>query len=358
MTDEPAFTTDWSTNTSLPDIARHLRYATSVVVLTHAKADGDAVGSTLALTRALLARGIPATPVYTGPFPDRFRAIVADTPALFDEADTPDIFTENLMEDVDAVLICDTGSWSQLHSARAFLETRADKATILDHHRTGDGEIARRRYIDIEAAAACEIAAALAAEILGLGSITDLPVDVATPLYLGIGTDTAWFRHASVTPRTMRTAADLLEAGVDANALVQMSEYADTPERLELIKRAAPSIELFADQRAAMMTITEADFASTGAARSDTSGLVDLPRQVQPVRVSCLLVEQPDGSVKVSLRSKAASPDGPEIDVAALLATLGGGGHKHAAGAKLDQPIEPAQLTIRELVTNAINDAT
>jgi phosphoesterase RecJ-like protein len=124
------------------------------------------------------------------------------------------------------VVIVDTGSWSQLHDYRPWIDAQHDKTALIDHHLSGNAEVSPRRLIDTGAAAACEIVAGLCVPLLGPGFARDLPREVAEPLYLGLATDTGWFRHSNVTPAVMRLAADLLEAGVDHERLIETSSSA------------------------------------------------------------------------------------------------------------------------------------
>src|SRR5690606_29057264 len=118
--------------------------------------------------------------------------------------------------------ITDTGSWNQLAPFAEFLKPRLDRTTIVDHHLQGDGEIATRRLIDTNAAGVVQPAAEICCAILGLDSPAQLPTDIATPLYLGLATDTGWFKHSNVDGRVTRLAGELLDSGVDHTALFAM----------------------------------------------------------------------------------------------------------------------------------------
>ncbi|QYU65967.1 DHH family phosphoesterase [Leptolyngbya sp. 15MV] len=202
----------WASNTTLDQIAAWLRRSRRTVVLTHVKPDGDAIGSTLALARALnyaagslaASLGPIAVPWYFGPLPDWFpevagpterRIITEDQRAEHDDREEP-----------DAIVVLDTGAWTQLHDVREWLLDRTAKTAVIDHHQQGDPEVGARLVIDTRAAAACELATGLCVAILGLSGPRELPVDVATPLYLGLATDTGWFRHSNVSPSNARAA--------------------------------------------------------------------------------------------------------------------------------------------------------
>jgi phosphoesterase RecJ-like protein len=340
----------WTSTLDAPEAARILRAASTVSVLTHSKPDGDAVGSSLALARALRLAGVDATPVYAGPWVHAFDDIIADTPVIHTGVEG---VKRGDLGDPDLVAIVDTGSWSQITEAREFVAARAERTIVIDHHLQGDPDIAPRRLLDTRAAAACEILAPVCAAILDT-TVAALPREVAEPLYLGVATDTGWFRHSNVTPRTMRVAADLLEAGVRHAALFQIIEQRDRVARLFLLGRALHGVELHADNRVAIMTLSHDDFKAAGAGPEDTGGISDKPLVVESVLVSALLTAHDPGRTKISLRSKTG-PDGrPSLDVNEVARVFGGGGHAQAAGARIEAPIDEARSRLLKALLEAL----
>jgi bifunctional oligoribonuclease and PAP phosphatase NrnA len=338
----------WTSNATLDQIASHLRGKRRVVVLTHVKPDGDAIGSTLAVVRTLNAmRGLPpdvltddacAQAWYFGPKPTFYDRILRGAPATnYEHRSHPG-------GEPDAVVILDTGSWQQLEQVRDWLEPRADRAVVIDHHRQGDAATGARRHIDTSAAAACQLAAELCRRLLGLDSIARLPRDIAQACYLGLATDTGWFRHSNVTPEVFRTAAHLLEAGVDAAELYRVVEQCDREARVRLRGRALTGMRLHDEGRFALMSITRRDLAETGAEMGDAGGFADDAQVIESVRVVAMFTEsEPDAQgrpvTKVSLRSKEAAGG---VDVNQVGRRFGGGGHMRAAGARIAAPIDEA----------------
>jgi bifunctional oligoribonuclease and PAP phosphatase NrnA len=348
----------YSSNASLADVAQRLGAARRVAIFTHAKPDGDALGSTLALARALRLRHIEATPVYLPPWSSRFDAIVDGTPVLHMPADPaaaaawldrPELTT------ADTFAVLDTGSWSQLSHVRPLLEPRAAQCVIVDHHAHGDESIASVRHIDVRAASACELVAEVCRLILGAGAMRELPVSVAEPLYLGVATDTGWFRYSNTKPATLRLAADLIDAGVDHNRLYRRIEQSDSPRRLLLTQRALASLEYLAADRAAIMSITQRDVAECKATQDELGGLTDLPQSVGSVRAVAVLTEVEPALSKVSFRSKAADAGQRVIDVNQLAQQFGGGGHVHAAGAKIALPLAEARRKVADALAQAVS---
>lgn len=327
----------WGTNTDLASLAAWLRGRKRIVVLTHVKPDGDAVGSTVAVTRAInLAAGKEvAIPWYWGPLPDWMPDILAGLKhRVIDEQHRAD---HDDREDPDGVLILDTGSWTQLHEVKEWLLPRGEIAALVDHHQHGDADVAAKRFVQTGAAAACEIATELCRLLLNVPSLSKLPVEVATPLFLGIATDTGWFRHSNVTPGTMRAAAGLIEAGVYHPKLYEIVEQRDRVSRLRLMAKALNSLEMHDNDRIAVITLTLQDFHDCHAASTDSAGFSELALTAEKVQVCVLITEAfvhpGDGNItKVSFRAK----DGPtSMDVNAVAKKLGGGGHVRAAGAKI-----------------------
>ncbi|MCB1282116.1 MAG: DHH family phosphoesterase, partial [Salinibacterium sp.] len=320
-------TATWTTTTNAEKLAEWLKGASSITLLTHTKPDGDAAGSTLGLARALRIAGVDATCWYAGALPLWLEGLACDTP--FKHVDE-----DGLPGESDLGVICDTGSWSQLEPVRGWLQGRADKLAIVDHHLHGDGEITERRWISTESAAVCQPVASLCAHILGKSAISELPVEVASPLYFGIGTDTGWFRHSNVNAQVLDDAADLLRAGVEHVKLYSLSEQRDRPSRLKLMAIALSSARFIAADRAVIMGIGLADLNSTKALASETGGIVDQAMSIESIRVGALLTEvrdsnHSDGPVtKMSLRSKELGE--ASIDVNMLAQRFGGGGHADA----------------------------
>jgi len=340
VSDDPAA---WGSNTTVDAIADWLRPKRSVVVITHSKPDGDALGSSLGLVRALnIAAGgsaggfsgvaSRAEAWYTGPMPGWWRSVAQDTKTrIIDEHNPPPANHEP-----DAVVIVDTGAWSQLAGYRPWLDGQRERAALIDHHLNGDGDVAGRRVVDTSAAAACQIVGGLCGRLLGAGSPAGLPVEAAEPLYLGMATDTGWFRHSNVSPAVMRFTADLLETGVAHERLFETVAQRDRAGRLRLLARALTNLEMHDDGRVALMTLRDPDFEKAGAAPGESGGFLDIVKTVETVRVAVLLTEidsARDGVLtKVSFRSKG----GPDlVDVNEIAKTLGGGGHAQAAGARL-----------------------
>jgi len=344
----------WTNTIDPKAVADWIDSKETLVLLTHTKPDGDALGSTLALARAInLKRGTTgaisaAECWYAAPMPE-WGAKMA-VPTKFKLINPPQPAPAVL--DPDGIVICDTGSWSQLAPFKEFLEPRLDKTVIIDHHLQGNSEISTRRLLDTNAAAVVQPVAEVCCHLLGLDNPSELPVDIATPLYVGLATDTGWFKHSNVNGRVMHLAGQLLDAGVNHNSLFAMLYQRDRTPRLKLMARALESLEIIKDKNAAIMTLTLEDFKQTKAAPGDSGGFVDIPQSIEAIRVVAILNEQHDEGgtfTKISLRSKPTEWDGnPPVDVNAVCQKLGGGGHARASGAKVRHGLEQTKKLLIE----------
>lgn len=342
----------WMTNATLDRLAERLRESQRIVLFTHEKPDGDALGATLALARTLHRLGAEATPVYVGAWTNRFDSIVDDTPIL-KLGDEPDLSL--LPENPDCVVIADTGSWSQLAKVRPWLEQFTDRAMVIDHHLHGDADTAALRHIETGAAAVCQTIAELCRVLLCMDRVDELPRAIAEPLYLGLATDTGWFKHSNVTPEALRLAADLIEAGADHARLFRQTEQMDKPGRLRLIARALSSLELHANDQIAVIALTLNDLKECGAEMNDAGGLTDMLLTMAPVRVGACLTEIGESRTKISFRSKTGDGAESTVDVNQAARTLGGGGHAQAAGARLELPIGDAKQRVVKALVDAVS---
>ncbi|MHC4975405.1 MAG: DHH family phosphoesterase [Planctomycetota bacterium] len=349
-------TTDqWTTNTTLPEVVTRLRNASTVLAATHTKPDGDALGSTLALVRTLRSLDIEATAAYTGPWAHRFDPVIAQTPVIHTGIESVE---KGKLNDPELVAILDTGSWSQLAELESFLRPRADRNIVVDHHLHGDPEIATARIIETHAAAACQTVAKICVSLLELDSPSDLPLDIATPLYLGIATDTGWFKFSNVSPETLELAAQLLRTGLNHAALYETIEQADRPQRLLLEARALGSMQLHEKETVSICTITKNDYAQTNGGPEDTGSFSSIPLRIATVLVSAVLTERETDHWKISLRSKTAPTGGPAVNVNHIAVSLGGGGHAQAAGCAIQGSRDHVTSRLLDAIRNQMHATT
>ena len=293
---------------ALTAIVARLAAARRVVVSSHERPDGDAIGSGMALVLALRAGGVDAhmvipavPPPYLQPFPGVDGITVA--------AEVTDTF--------DAAVIMECSSLDRT-GVRGL-----DRSPVLniDHH-PGNTAYGAVNWVD-ESAAACGELVATLIDALGI----PLTADIATHLYLAILTDTGSFHFSHITPRTFEIAARCVAAGAVPEWIARTHYDSNTMARVRLFGTVLSTMTVDRSGRIALLAITPAIAAAAGGTYDDTEGLINFPLSVEAVRAVAFLKETATpGEWRVSLRSKGAT------DVGAIAAARGGGGHRNAAG--------------------------
>jgi phosphoesterase RecJ-like protein len=280
-----------------------------VVVVGHARPDGDCIGSQVALARLLRARGIDAVCCNPDAVPRRLEFLVTETPFV--------PLAAAVAEERVAIFVdCADRNRATDSFAAAFSAPLGN----IDHHLSNPG-FAAINLVDTASAATAEILAGLARDA---GLATDAAT--ANALLTGIATDTGQFRFSATTARTFRLAADLVEAGADPAAMGLQLYERETFGKMQLLQRFLASLQTFADGRVCLGLLPDGIYAETGTSVEDTEGLVDYARSIEGVEIG-VLVEVRGGAIKASLRSKDAA-----YRVDKLAGQFGGGGHACAAG--------------------------
>jgi phosphoesterase RecJ-like protein len=322
---------DWA---SLLDI---LRCSSRVVLTSHVRPDCDALGSELGMAgildalgkdvRIVNAQATPATLAWIDP-----RRRIESLAEKVRPAD---------LADRDLFIVLDTSAWAQLGAMGDVAKSMRDRVLVIDHHVSED-DLSDRWFKDT----AAEATARIVYEI-GLRLRVPLSAAIATPLYAGLSTDTGGFRFPSVSGESFRIAGRLVDAGADPTAIYRELFEQDTLSRLHLVGRTLAGAVTRHDGKVIVSTVRQRDIKEVKAQPSDTEDLINLTLAVKGTEAAVILIEQPDGRIKVSFRSR-----GP-LDCNALAASFGGGGHKAAAGTIVDGPFEPAHERIVAAVDGA-----
>ncbi len=290
------------------------------LLVTHRRPDGDALGAAAGLALALRQMGQkPAIALFEA-FPARYRflGIEQDCRAWDARAD----FVRN----ADALVILDTCSFSQLEPLADFVR-QAPPTLVIDHHATRDdigGRAGDLCLIDPVASAA----SLLVTEWL-MAENRPISTTQATALLTGLATDCGWFRFSNTDARTLRAAAALVEAGANASEIYAAVYQQEPVQKLRLIGRMLAGLELLDNGRLCVLRLHQADFAAAGATQNMTEDVINEAVRLEGVEVTVLFSEQPDGVVRVNLRSRRRT------DVAEVAREFGGGGHARAAGARV-----------------------
>ncbi len=307
-----------------------LAEADRVALACHVTPDGDALGSMLALGIALRSRGVDVVASWGGtPF---------EVPASYSYLPALDLLVppEDFPAAPGLLVTLDTASPDRLGSLQDRLAT-AGCTVVVDHHLTNPG-YGGVNLVDGGAAATV----VLVAELLDrLGVV--LTSELAIPLYTGLVTDTGSFRYRSTTPAVHELAARLLGTGF-RHDLVTRSIYDTAPFGwVQLLGRACSRARLEPDAVGGLglvwTVVDPDDLASAGLGLADVEGVVDVLRSTKEAEVAAVVKADPAGGWVVSTRSRDS------VDVGAVCAALGGGGHFSAAGFSATE--EPVQILDR-----------
>jgi phosphoesterase RecJ-like protein len=320
-------------------VAAALRNHDRFLVTTHENPDGDALGSLLATTLALRQLGKDALMFLAGqaPLPGEYRFMKLDD------------LRRTLPDDAgDRVLVAvDCANESRLGPDPEILHT-VPLVLDVDHHHDntlfGDinlvvpdasstGEVLRDvfRALDVE-----------------------LTPEIAEPLYIALVTDTGRFQYTNTTPKALRLAAELVEAGADVHRVFQGVYESVQFAKLKLLARALERARVYEGGRVVVSYLLRGDFTDVGAAEPYSEGIIDYLRAVEGADMAVLIREPPraDGPTRrVSLR---ASVD--ELDVSAIARKSGGGGHRQAAGFSSEESIDAITAFVVQEFVRAATD--
>lgn len=315
------------------EIASALEPAKSVLVASHLRPDGDALGSTIAFALWLKAQGKKVTAWNENGMPEKFRYLP-----------NCEMVTEPSAERrrFDAFVALDNSVMNRLGTVLNSVEI-PDVFINIDHHVSNE-RYGSLNYVDSDSPATGQIVF----EFLSAVGAKITP-EIAGNLYAAIVTDTGSFQYTNTTARTFEVAAELVRAGVNVGRLSQ-EIYATQPRRrIELLRHILNVARFTCDDRIASCVLTRADAQRLGTTPDDNEGIIDNLRSVDTVVAAVFFEEMPDGKVRVSARSKD-----PRVDVCKVCAEFGGGGHPLAAGARITGPITEVEAKFLETLCNAV----
>jgi len=325
------------TNTSFTALAALFQSASSFAVLAHQRPDGDAIGSTLALGLALQNLGKPVRFLNDDGLPANLAFLPG---SRFIEKPEPGQTIE-----AEVAIAVDCANRERL-GPNALAALAGTKTWVnLDHHVSNEG-YGDLYYINSSAPAAGEIIY----DLLTAAGLPPTP-EIASNLYVAISTDTGSFQYQSTTAHTYEIGAALIRAGINVSKLCQDTYESYPLRRVELLRHLLNAMQITHSGRVASWGLTRAFADSIGMQPDDNEGLIDHLRSIQGVVVAAAFEELPgpDGKIRLSLRSKD-----PAIDVGAVCARFGGGGHPVVGAVSLgageiDRARQIAQEVIAEL---------
>jgi phosphoesterase RecJ-like protein len=295
-----------------------LRKQRTFLITSHARPDGDAIGSSLGLMHLLDAMDKQVTVAFADPVPQIFHELPGVKRIVSTLPDTT--------VDCAVLLECDSLARS------GFTTIDARTVVNIDHHLSGRA-FADHNWIDPEAPA-------VGAMVYDMAVMSGLPITpaMATCLYAAVLTDTGGFTF-STTAATFALAQHLLESGADAHGVTQAVYFSNAPSKLRLLGIALNRMQI--DGAIALSWVTQDDMEAAGASIEDCEGVVNSLIGMAGICAAAFLREVPDGEgYRISLRSKDA------VDVSAVAGRFAGGGHRNASGGTVTGPLETALANI------------
>jgi bifunctional oligoribonuclease and PAP phosphatase NrnA len=307
----------------------------SICIGGHVRPDGDCVGSELGLALALRKQGKDVCCWNEDTVPQKYAFLNPDK--ILQQPGRPRAF--------DLVIAVDCASFDRLGTLGAAVAKRKYLINI-DHH------LSNTRYGDLNWISARE--ASTGELIFRLLQAAKWPVTraIADCLFTAVSTDTGSFQYPTTKPVTYHTAGELVKLGANLETICHEVYQSYSLSRVRLLKHVYSHFHLTHNDQIAWLWLKKSDFARTGADRSDTEGLIDHIRAIEPVVVACVFEEIETDVVRVSLRSKS-----PKINVSEILGQFGGGGHAAAAGARIAAKPLSAQRRVIGAIKKALDSA-
>src|ERR671939_808383 len=318
-----------TTASELAAVADAIRGHDRFVLTTHENPDGDALGSLLAAKLAFDQLEKDSVMVLHGdaPLPGEYSFM----PLAELRRRWPDDVSERVL------LALDCANESRIADPEVL--GRVPLTIDLDHHHDNS------RFGDVnlvvpDASSTGEVLRDLFREL-----DVELTPAIAEPLYIALVTDTGRFQYTNTTPKALRLAAELVEAGANVHRIFQGVYESVQFAKLKLLARALDRAQVYEGGRIVISYLLRTDFAEVGAAEPYSEGIIDYLRAVEGADMAVLLREPPrqDGPTRrVSLR---ASVD--ELDVSAIARASGGGGHRQAAGFSSEASVDEITELVR-----------
>lgn len=315
----------------LEKILDAIRESQTFCVVGHVRPDGDCIGSQLGLTLALQNAGKTVTCWNDDKIPAKLAFL---DPKKIVQAPEPG-------KKFDCVIATDCASLERLGKSGEYINDRKVFINI-DHHASNT------RYADLNWIAAKE--PSTGELIFKLMKAANWP---ATPgisdcLFTAVSTDTGSFQYPTTTPATYHVAGELVKRGANLARICDEVYQSYPLSRVRLLKHVYNSFRLTHQNQIAYFWLKQRDYARTGSDPSDSEGLIDHIRAIEPVVVACVFEEIEPTLTRISLRSKNA-----RIDVNKIAQLFGGGGHPAAAGAR----IEGTPMAVQRRVIGAVKKA-
>ncbi len=308
------------------ELVDYIKRSNNFLIATHFNPEGDALGSSIALNLSLISIG-KSSKVFNKDA----------VPKTYDFLPGNDVVTDSIPDRIDDLLLLDCNSLD-----RAGLENCSiGFSAVIDHHKTVNS------FGDIRWVLPDAPATGLMVFYLIKALEVELTEEMASNLYAAIGIDTGIFRYPNTTSECMIVASELVKKGADPGYIAERLFNNYSQNRFLLLKETLNSIDLHGD--IAVTVVTDKMYEATGTSAADTENFVNYPLLMDGVRVSALFRQLGNESWKISLRSKGL------VDISIVATAFEGGGHRNAAGCKIDKALAEAKKELLKKIREVVN---
>ena len=293
-----------------------------IVITTHHKPDGDAMGSSLGLYNYLIQQGHHATVITPTDYPEFLSWMPGNGDVMIYTDYTAE--ADALIADAAIIFCLDFNALGRINEMGEKVGASSAYKVMIDHH-LEPADFDDYRYWNINACATAQLVYGFIAEVLNNKALVN--ADVATCLYTGIMTDSASFSLPNTTSAVHRIAAALIDAGADNSRIYNLVYNNSSESRLRFLGTClSERLQVLYEYNTAIITANKHDLEKYNVITGDTEGIVNYALSISGIRLAAFIVERTD-KVKLSLRSKG---EFPANDICKKY--FGGGGHRNAAG--------------------------
>jgi phosphoesterase RecJ-like protein len=320
----------------MQNLIKRIQAANKIILSTHRQCDGDGLGAELGLFFALKKMGKDVRVINVDSTPRKYRFLEPDRWIQY--------FDENpkVTGKADLTLIFDTNDERLLEPLYSSLVKASDVIAFVDHHPvlSKGPSPSKESYIDITSASTGELVFRIIKELK-----IPIDLDIARCLYTSIAFDTQLFRFIRNSPNSHRIAAELLEAGVQAEEVHRSLFGNQTVQKMAFLAKTLGQIEYFCDGRLAVLKLRDKDLFHYNLESDDSRDVIDMLMNIETLEAAVLFREDATNEYKLSLRSKG------DFEVLSVAENFGGGGHNFASGAFVKGDFEQMKTQIVKELT-------
>jgi len=305
----------------------------NIAIVIHRNPDGDAIGSGLALQKYFQKKGIHTNLISPNIIPDYLKWLPGTENVMVFDRDEKKV--KESLKKADLIFTLDFNDFSRTgEKLENILQNISGKEFVMIDHHLEPAGYATYKFSDHHKSSTAEMTYEF---IVGMGGNSLIDKEMATQLYTGIMTDTGSFKFPNTTPQTMRIAADLMEKGAEHNR-IQIKIYDSfSLDKLHLLGEALNSLVFLPEYKTAYIALDQKTLQKHHYKKGDTEGFVNYGLSLEDAVFAVLFLENEDGSVRISFRSKGLFPANEFAKK-----YFNGGGHLNAAGGRTDDNIEKA----------------